>query len=301
MVSKSMMNRLFDAILVLTFVAIPYCIPSRLSAQESEIQLLPPISGSDDGSISTEVTSEELLGEELLTEAPTDFWTPWSTTMGWFNSPIWDFGMELGVNGSEGNSQAFSMMASGSFKRETEASTVEVKINYGKTQADGVETQHYALLDGRWDWNISPIWFLYTKTILEYDEFKFYDIRMTNSGGLGYHFIKNDRITLTSRFGAGVSREFGGLNNEWIPEANVGADAEHALTKRQKLNLTVDYYPAWKEFSDFHIIADANWEVLLDEATNLSLKLGAIDRYDSTPDGALANDIDYYVTLLWKL
>ena len=135
-----MMNRLFDAILVLTFVAIPYCIPSRLSAQESEIQLLPPISGSDDGSISTEVTSEELLGEELLTEAPTDFWTPWSTTMGWFNSPIWDFGMELGVNGSEGNSQAFSMMASGSFKRETEASTVEVKINYGKTQADGVET-----------------------------------------------------------------------------------------------------------------------------------------------------------------
>ena len=87
-----MMNRLFDAILVFTFVAIPCCIPSRLSAQESEIQLLPPISGSDDGSISTEVTSEELLGEELLTEASTDVWTPWSTSMGWFNSPIWDFG-----------------------------------------------------------------------------------------------------------------------------------------------------------------------------------------------------------------
>ena len=38
---------------------------------------------------------------------------------------------------------------------------------------------------------------------------------------------------------------------------------------------------------------------VLDEANNLSLKLGVIDRYDSTPSGAKYNDIDYSLLLLW--
>ena len=43
-------------------------------------------------------------------------------------------------------------------------------------------------------------------------------------------------------------------------------------------------------------------ELLLDEATNLSLKVGLLDRYDSTPGiGLQENDVDYFITLLWKL
>jgi hypothetical protein len=33
----------------------------------------------------------------------------------------------------------------------------------------------------------------------------------------------------------------------------------------------------------------------------LSLKTGVVDRYDSTPNGRLPNDITYFVTLMWKL
>ena len=96
-------------------------------------------------------------------------------------------------------------------------------------------------------------------------------------------------------------REFGGIDDEWVPEANFGADFEHCLTKRQKLKLTTDYYPSWEDSDNFRLVSNANWEILLDEATNLSLKIGAVDRYDSTPNGLQHNDIDYYVTLLWKL
>ena len=35
-------------------------------------------------------------------------------------------------------------------------------------------------------------------------------------------------------------------------------------------------------------MTNAYWEILLDEETNLSLKLGAVDRYDSTPNGSVA-------------
>ncbi len=40
---------------------------------------------------------------------------------------------------------------------------------------------------------------------------------------------------------------------------------------------------------------------LLDEEANLSLKLSAQDRYDSTPNGLRPNDINYSILLLWKL
>ena len=43
--------------------------------------------------------------------------------------------------------------------------------------------------------------------------------------------------------------------------------AGHQLTKRQKLTSTVDYYPAWDDFSDFRMVSNVSWELLLDEAT----------------------------------
>ena len=35
----------------------------------------------------------------------------------------------------------------------------------------------------------------------------------------------------------------------WIPEANFGVDFEQKLSRRQKLKLTSDYYPAWEDLT----------------------------------------------------
>ena len=186
-------------------------------------------------------------------------------------------------------------------KRKTEGNTLDLGLTYGKTQANGVETQNYAMFNSRWDWNMTPAWFLYNKDVLEYDEFKAFDLRLVFSGGLGYHLIKHDATTLTGRLGAGVSREIGGPDEDWVPEANLGLDFEHKLSARQKVKVTSDYYPAWEDFLDYRLLLNAHWEILLDEETNLSLKLGVIDRYDSTPNGREYNDLDYFITLVWKL
>ncbi len=120
------------------------------------------------------------------------------------------------------------------------------------------------------------------------------------SGGLGYHLIKTEGAKLTGRFGAGTSREFGGPNDKWVPEAILGMDYEHKLTRRQKLSGSFDYFPDWGDFMDYRLVTQASWELLLDEETNLSLKVGLIDRYDSTSEGRKPNDLDYFLTLLWK-
>ena len=80
----------------------------------------------------------------------------------------------------------------------------------------------------------------------------------------------------------------------------MGIDYEHQLTKRQRIKLTSDYYPSWENFQDYRLVSDGFWEITLDEAAGLSLKVGMIDRYDSTPNGRKHNDIDYFATLMWK-
>ena len=226
----------------------------------------------------------------------------WNEPSGWFLPSVWERSLEVGINGSEGNAQAFSLVASTRLKRETDRSVMKTEIVYGRSEANSVLTQHYGFWDSRWDFKLGDSrWSYFNLFRLEFDEFKAFDYRLTLSSGLGYDIIKTDARKLTGRFGAGVSREFGGGDERYIPEAVFGMDYEHQLTKRQKLVATADYFPSWDDFGDYRIVANASWELLLDEETNLSLKIGAIDRYDSTPFGREPNDIDYFVTLLWKL
>ena len=234
-------------------------------------------------------------------EYPID--TQWYNPTTWFAGPYWEKGIELGINGSEGNAQAFSLLSAGRLRRETDRSIWGVDIVYAKTEANDILTQHYAFLNSRFDYKLGDSrWTLWSITRLEYDEFKAFDLRLAINGGIGYDIIRNDRRKLTGRFGAGASREFGSLNEEWVPEAVFGMDYLHKISDRQRLNITVDYYPAWEDFANYRLVTQASWELLLDEATNLSLKVGVLDRYDSTPGiGLQENDLDYFITLLWKL
>lgn len=228
--------------------------------------------------------------------------TSWIVPVQWFSGPTWEKSIEIGINGSEGNAQALSLLTSGRLSRETDTTKWGIDIVYAKTEAESVLTQHYAFLNSRFDYNLGEgRWSLFNITRLEYDEFKAFDLRLAINGGLGYDIIDTETRKLTGRFGAGASREFGGVDEDWVPEAVFGGDYTHKLSKRQKLTLTTDYYPTWEDFKDYRLVTQASWELLLDEETNLSLKVGLLDRYDSTPQGLKANDVDYFITLLWKM
>jgi hypothetical protein len=86
-----------------------------------------------------------------------------------------------------------------------------------------------------------------------------------------------------------------------VAEAVFGADLAHQLSDRQKMALTIDYFPEWEDFVNFRLVTDASWTVALDDASKLSLKLSANNRYDSTPNGRKPNDVIYALLLLWQL
>lgn len=251
----------------------------------------------------TEGLLEESLAEVLEVEPIISGELPqWYEPAYWFGPAPWDMGIEFGLNGSDGVKQSLSISSGGHLKRKTRHWKIDSSLTYNKNSSNGIETQHNGLLDLRVDrrMNESP-WSLYFLHQTLYDEFQAYDLRISLNEGIGYELIDTETIDLVGRFGAGTSREFGGPDNQWAPEALLGLEYEQALTDLQRLSATVDYYPQWDDFNQYRVVSDVGWEIDLDRPQRLSLKISVVDRYDSTPNGVEPNELNYAVLLIWGL
>ena len=214
---------------------------------------------------------------------------------------LWKGSFELGLDGSEGNSQTFNFRFGAEAKRKTKYHILSADFDYHKNSNDSRETANRALFDWRYERLFDPSpWTWFVHGIVDYDEFKAFDVRVAADTGLGHHFIKTESTLLAGRFGGGFSREIGGPNDQYVPELIFGSEFEHQLTERQKIIVKADYMPSLADFTNFRLRGELGWQVLLDESTNLSLKASIFDRYDSTPEGARPNDLDYALTLLWS-
>jgi len=226
----------------------------------------------------------------------------WYNLAYWFGPTPWDLGFELGLNGAEGINQALSFRTGGHIKRETEFWKFDTTLIYNKNTANGIDTQNNSLLDVRIDRKLgeSP-WSLFFLNQELYDEFQAYDLRVSLSSGLGYQFIDTEHIDLVGRLGTGASHELGGPDDRWAYEALFGMEYDHELSKTQRLSAKVDYFPEWENFDFYRVVTDVGWEIDLDRPGNLSLKFAVINRYDSTPNGADPNELNYSVLLIWGI
>lgn len=246
-----------------------------------------------------EFTGPWLLGDDLVETDESEWYVPTD----WFGGTPWDTGIELGINGSTGNNESFSIRTGGYMKRKSRFSKLDYSIYYNRTTTEEETTQDNATTDIRNDWLLddSSPWSLYAKANLFYDRFQIFDLQTNGSSGVGYQVVKTPTLDLTTRMGGGASREFGGPDNDWTPEALFGFEYEQSISDTQKLYATLEYYPAFENFGEYRLVTDGGWEIELDRPSNLSLKISANDRYDSTPQGADPHLMNYSVLLLLKL
>jgi putative salt-induced outer membrane protein YdiY len=222
------------------------------------------------------------------------WWEPWRK---------WEGSFELGLNGTQGNSETFNIQFGAKLKRETDFSTSTFEANYVDQSSNGLNTAKNVIAEGRVEFPFgeSP-WSFFVHVFGEYDEFKAFDYRLTGDAGLAYALIDTDPTTLKVRAGGGASKEFGGVDDDVKPEVIFGGEWGHKFSDRQKMSLSADYYPNVEDFGDARINTRASWEVVVAPKWGLSLKLSAINRYDSTPGaGTRHNDLNYAFLVLWSL
>lgn len=214
---------------------------------------------------------------------------------------LWEGSFELGLDGTDGNSETFNFRLGFDAKRKTDCSTLDLDLDYRKTTSEDLETANRAFFDWRFERNFqaSP-WTYFVHGTVDYDEFQAFDARVTVDLGVGRHLIKTERTSLAARLGSGFSREIGGADDTYVPEAVFGLDFEHRISERHKFTASAEYTPDMTGMNDFRLRSRASWEALIDKEMNLSLKLSVLDRYDSTPNGARPNDLDYSAVLLWR-
>ena len=250
---------------------------------------------------------KEEPGDEALPEGEDEALVVEEVPTEWYDYPVfwldqWEGNVEIGLSGSEGNSPTLNYLIGLDAKRETERHVLDFDLKYNRKTADSVETAHNLDSEIRWELLLedSPwTWFIHETT--EYDEFKDFDIRLSYDTGLGRELVKNDTTSLLARIGGGVSHEVGSSDEDMVPEAVFSLELSHKLNERQKLSASSEYSPDVTDFVDYRMKSKASWEVVLDEETNLSLKVSVTDTYDSTTDGDVKpNDFDYTLTLLWN-
>jgi putative salt-induced outer membrane protein YdiY len=218
------------------------------------------------------------------------------------STKLWDGSFNLGLDGSEGNTVATNFRFGFNAVRKTELSVVTLNLDYKKQTSNNDPTADRLYFEGRCERLLAKSrWSLFVHETIEYDEFQPFNVRDTSDAGVGYRLIKTDLTTLIGRFGGGFSHEYGGPENgQYFPEAVFGLQMDCQLTKRQKLVGVVEYAPDVGDFLRYRIRTQAALEISLDQEKNLSLRMGVLERYNSVPNGALPNDLDYALMLMWK-
>jgi putative salt-induced outer membrane protein YdiY len=223
-----------------------------------------------------------------VTPDPESFWEGWKG------------GLELGVNGSEGNSQALSVRGAVNLKRETSKTVTTAGLLYTYSTSDGDKTLDHGEINLRNDWKIGSPWRIYATGKAEYDTFQDWVWRTSLFAGVGYEIIKSDNTLLLGRVGAGVTKEYGSSKQRIEPELDLGLDWEHKIDERQKIFATIDYYPSLHRFTTYRVDAKAGYEIIVDPTNKLALKLGLEDRYNSNPgDDKKKNDLLYFATIVY--
>jgi hypothetical protein len=224
-------------------------------------------------------------------EPTLSFWRGWKRTV------------DLGMIGSDGNSETFGARGAFGMERKVEKMETTIGLTYVFNSDNGEKTKSRGELNARNDWLFGKDsrWGFFAEAKVEYDEFQDWDWRLSGFVGPSYAFIKNDKTLLRGRVGAGGSYEIGGDDQKFEPALLLGLDFEHAFNERNKVFASTEYLPSLSDFPEYRLNSKAGWEILVDEKSGANLKLGVIDRYDSNPgDGFKSNDIEYFATLGWS-
>jgi len=212
----------------------------------------------------------------------------------------WSGGVDFGLSGSQGNTDTLTLRAGFDLRYDSPDYALFANVLYILNQANSgdLENEGFGLVRNEFGIGGGLGW--YAQALAEYDQFRTVDQRYGGHNGLTMVVMQDPTQSVRVRAGFGYARETGGPVNDWVPEGQAGADYEYRLTDRTRLTVMGDYYPDLHDLSHYRVRVRAAFDILIDPDLNMWLRLGAFDRYDSQSYGSKRNDLDYFMSLVFR-
>ncbi len=214
----------------------------------------------------------------------------------------WKMQLAAGFNFRETSSNRRTLDANvrftGSYADEHERWKIDTA--FYRSTVDGRESRNEFRAYVQKDWLVpeSP-WFYFVQAQYDRDDYKSWEHRLSAHGGIGYSLKPLLGIDANLRGGAGITREFGGVDPDTRAESLLGSEIAWQVTERHHVAATVQYFPQIDNPNEFRLITTADWTMKLTE--ELGLRLGVRDEYDSTePPGFDPNDVKVFGSLVYS-
>ncbi len=246
----------------------------------------------------TIVLEHEALGRITI---PVEALKPPDELPGLFGTGLlegWKRSLDLGLSGSEGNTQEAAFRIGLEMSERTDERRWKVSGAYKLSTNSGSIDDHNGRLSGRRDWLLPDSdWFWFTGSEYQYDEFESWEHRVSAQVGRGYHFYEAEPFWLDALAGFRLAYEFGD-RDELRPEVFVGVELTWDVRLGHELIFSNYIYPQLNA-AELRNVTRAKWKMRLLGSEHLSLLLGFDNEYDTAADDS-RNNLKYYTSLSYQ-
>ena len=214
----------------------------------------------------------------------------------------WAGGGNFGLALARGNSDTTNLALGFNAARPTTTDkwTIQAACLYSTSTADNITTTTANALGGfiRYDRNLTKKWFAFGLFTGSYDHAQDLNVRISPSGGLGYHAIASKVTTLDllggfgytyENYSTGYNGSTTGVTNNLI-NATIGDEFSHKFTPNTSIIQDFYFFPYLNDGGGYRGVFDFGLASKLYRAITWNLNFG--DRYNSKPvAGKKNNDV----------
>ncbi len=211
--------------------------------------------------------------------------------------PHWKDELTLGVVNTTGNTSQSSFSGALDLNYKDTPNELALKLGGIYETTEGKQTAGQAYFDAVYrrtlvEWDKTERWYAYAENHELYDAVKAISYRITNSFGLGYYLIKNDKVTLDLRAGpAYVCQKFFSGDSESDISGLAGLRITYTVDDRTSNTEDALYTTSLQDGRIYQLTSETAVKYKLPEiAHDLGLKLAFRDDYDNATSGNTKNN-----------
>ena len=207
------------------------------------------------------------------------------------NFDHWNFVLGAAFGFVENVNSEFNIRLSAQAEHNSEFARLRINGAYFLNSANNEIIDNDISFSTTQDWFFPESdWSIFARGSYQWDEFELWEHRVSGYVGPGYRLFNTEKLTVDTRFGAGLTYEYG--IPQTLPELLASVEWTWQINERQKLAGTFSYAPEVTNFNQFRLSLNAEWNFQLQEAEGLSFYIGVKDEYQSiVPQGSTRNDL----------